>query len=323
MTEGVPERATEKVGWIGLGRMGIPIAGRLIDHGISLVVYNRTRAKAEPLLARGARWAESPRSLAIETGPNIVFTLLTDGRAVRSVLFGRRGVAAGAAPGTLVVDLSTIAPDESRAIAEQLATRGIHFVDAPLGGSTPAAEEGKLLVYAGGDPADVDRVRPLLDRFARRVERIGPVGAGSSMKLVNNLVMVGYVVLAAEALALAQGLNVDRDRALDLLLDGGGQSRILADKRVAFSRREYPTRFSLSLATKDLRLIGRSARSVGGNLPVARELRRVMEEAARAGLGDQDLAAVFERALARFVDRDSASVPMRTAAPNGAGGPTA
>jgi 3-hydroxyisobutyrate dehydrogenase-like beta-hydroxyacid dehydrogenase len=318
MTEAAPAISGSKVGWIGLGRMGVPITGRLIDHGISLVVHNRTVDKAGPLRARGAEWSDSPRALATSVGPGVIFTLLTDGRAVRSVLFGRRGVAAGAAPGTLVVDLSTIAPDESRAIAERLAARGIHFVDAPLGGSTPAAAEGRLLVYAGGDPADVDRVRPLLSVFGRRIERIGPVGAGTSMKLVNNLLTVGYVVLAAEALALAGGLDVDRDRALDLLLDGGGQSQMLAHKRASLSRREYPTQFSLSLADKDLHLIGRAARSVGGSLPVTRELRRVMDEAMRAGLGDQDFAVVFERVLAHFGTPNSSAGSERDAvAPTG------
>jgi len=311
MIEGEPSGAGERVGWIGLGRMGVPIARRLLADHIALVVYNRTPAKAEPVLGQGARWAESPRAVAAAVPAGIIFTLLTDGRAVRSVLFGRRGVAAGAAPGTLIVDLSTIAPAESRAIAERLAARGLRFVDAPLGGSTPAAEEGKLLVYAGGDPADVDRVRPLLGRFARRVERIGPVGAGAAMKLVNNLMIVGHVVLAAEALALAQGLNVDRDLALDLLLDGGGHSRMLADKRPSFSRREYPTRFALSLATKDLGLVARAARSVGGSLPVTREVRRVAREAMRAGLGDQDFAVVFERVLARFGSAEPTRPPAR------------
>jgi 3-hydroxyisobutyrate dehydrogenase-like beta-hydroxyacid dehydrogenase len=297
-------------GLIGLGRMGAPIGRRLLAQGVPLIVHNRTRSKAETLLALGARWAESPRAVGEAASGRVIFTLLTDARAVRAVLLGTHGVAAGAGPGTLVVDLSTIAPDESRAIAARLAAKGLGFVDAPLGGSTPAAEEGRLLVYVGGSEPDVERARPLLMCFARRVAVLGPVGSGTSMKLVNNLLTVGHVTLAAEALALAAGLGIVRDTAIDLLLDGGGQSRMLADKRSEFSRREYPTRFSLALATKDLGLVARTARSVGGSVPIARELRRRNLEAIRAGWGEHDLSAVFERALARFgVDARSGAAP--------------
>jgi 3-hydroxyisobutyrate dehydrogenase-like beta-hydroxyacid dehydrogenase len=288
------------VGLIGLGRMGTPIARRLLDRGIPLVVHNRTRAKAEPLLALGGRWAETPRELGKIVSGGVIFTLVTDAKAVRAVLFGRRGVAATAEPGTLVVDLSTIAPEESRAIAARLSGQGIGFVDAPLGGSTPAATEGRLLIYAGGTAADVDRARPLLETFARRIDHLGPVGAGTSMKLVNNLLTIAHVALAAEALALAGALGLDRERVLDLLLEGGGQSRMLADKRESFSRREYPARFSLSLATKDLGLIDRTARTLGGSVPLAREVRRRAREAVGSGSGEMDLSVLFESALARF-----------------------
>ena len=288
------------VGLIGLGQMGAPIAGRLLDRGFALTVYNRSPAKAAPLIARGARSADSPRAVGAAVGDGVLFTLLTDARAVRTVLFGRRGAAAALLPGAVVADLSTIAPDESRAIAERLSARGVDFVDAPLGGSTDAAAAGELLIYAGGSPPSVDRVRPVLAAFARRIERLGPVGAGASMKLVNNLLSVGYVVLAGEALAFADALGLDRERVLDLLLDGGGNSRMLAAKRTAFGRREYPTRFALALAAKDLGLVQRAARGVGGRSPLLRELRRTAGEAIRAGHGAEDFAAVFEASLARF-----------------------
>lgn len=301
------------VGFVGLGRMGTPIARRLLDRGTPLVVHNRTRAKAEELLVLGARWVDSPAEVARATDGGIVFTLVSDARALERVLFGRGGVAHGARAGTLVVDLSTIAPAESRAVAARLGEKGIDFVDAPLGGSTVAASEGKLLVYAGGSAADVDRARPLLGAFGRRIDHLGPVGAGASMKLVNNLLSISHVALAAEALALAEALGLARERVLDLLLDGGGQSRMLADKREPFSRREYPVRFTLSLAAKDLRLIDGAARAAGGAVPIAREVLRRAREAERAGLGEQDFAALFETALARFA-------AARPAAPSAAPG---
>ncbi|MGB6501240.1 MAG: NAD(P)-dependent oxidoreductase [Thermoplasmata archaeon] len=288
------------VGFIGLGRMGIPIARRLIARGIPLVLHNRTAGKAEELLALGARWADSPAAVARAVDGGVVFTLLTDGRALRSVLFGRRGIARGARPGTLVVDLSTIAPEESRTVAARLAARTIGFVDAPLGGSTAAAAEGKLLVFAGGPASEFERARPLLAAFGRRVEHLGPVGAGTSMKLVNNLLTIAHVALAGEALALAGALGLDRERTIDLLLDGGGQSRMLEGKREAFSRREYPPAFLLALAAKDLGLIEKAARSAGGRVPLAHAVRRAAEQSAAAGRSGQDFSAMFEEAIGRF-----------------------
>ncbi|HTP53657.1 MAG TPA: NAD(P)-dependent oxidoreductase [Thermoplasmata archaeon] len=301
--------AASPVGFVGLGRMGSPIARRLLDRGVPLVVHNRSRPKAEELLALGARWAETPAALAREVDGGVVFTLLTDAKAVRAVLFGRTGLARGARPGTLVVDLSTVAPAESRALAARLVERGIGFVDAPLGGSVAAATGGTLLVYAGGAAADIDRARPLLSIFARRVEALGGVGAGTSMKLVNNLLTVAHVALAAEALALAGGLGLDRERVLDLLLDGGGQSRMLADKREAFSRRDYPARFTLALAAKDLGLIDRTARDVGGSVPLAHALRRWAQAAARSGLAEKDLSALLEASIGRFPAASPAAAP--------------
>ncbi|MCI4364817.1 MAG: NAD(P)-dependent oxidoreductase [Thermoplasmata archaeon] len=305
----LPEHApsgSPPVGFIGLGQMGSPIALRLANQGTSLVVHTRTRASAEAVLAAGARWAETPKEVGRLASGSIVFTSLPDGRAVRSVLFGRNGVAAGARAGTVLVDLSTVAPEESRAWAERLARRGVHFLDIPLGGSTDAAAAGKLLLYVGGDATVLERVRPLLDKFGRRVERLGPVGAGSAMKLVTNLVGLTTVALDSEALALAEGFGLDRKRTIDLLLDGAGHSIMLERKRVEFEERRYPSKFRLPLARKDIALVEKTARAIGASSRLAREARRMMEEAIAAGHGPEDFSVVFEAALAR--NRPAASV---------------
>lgn len=309
--EASPERP---FGFVGLGTMGAPMAARLLSGGLPLVVHNRDRAKADPLLAAGATWAESGRAVGRAATGRAVFVMVTDARAVRSVVLGRRGVAAGAGPGTLVVNLSTIAPDESRTIAERLGRRGLGYLEAPVGGSQDAAERGELIVFAGGDAADVERVRPLLERLGRSVEHLGPVGAGASMKLVNNLVTVTTVAVDAEAIALAEALGLDPSRVVDLLLAGGGGSRMLAAKRDAFVRRDYPPRFKLALAEKDLRLIARAARDAGTRAPLAREARRLADEALRAGLGDQDLAAMYEAARVRRGDRSPSGGSSATSA---------
>jgi 3-hydroxyisobutyrate dehydrogenase len=295
------------VGFIGLGQMGAPIALRLQTHGHPLVLYSRSRAKAEALLVNGARWAETPAAVARATPGGVVFTCLTDGRAVRSVLFGRRGVAAGACPGSLVVDLSTVTPEESRSFAERLSPRGVHFTDIPLGGSVDAASSGQLLLYAGGAAEDLARVQPLLEAFSRRVERLGGVGAGTSMKLVNNLVTLVTLAVDSEALALAEGLGLDRRRVIDLLLDGGWRSVMLERKRTFFEGREYPSQFRLPLARKDLGLMERTARAVGASARLTRETRRLVDEALAAGHGAEDTTAMFEAALARGRTRPAAA----------------
>ena len=279
--------------------MGAPIAERLRAAGYPLVVHNRTREKAESLLATGVPWAFTARDVGRAATGAVVFTALTDARAVEKVLYGRQGLVRGLRPGALVVDLSTIAPAQSRGFAERLLTDGIHFVDAPLGGSVEAARNGRLLAFVGGAAEDVARARPYLERFTRRVEHLGPVGAGSSMKLVNNLLALSYVALAGEALALSDRFGLDRSRVVDLLLDGGGRSALLEQKRLAFEERRYPPQFKLRLAEKDLKLIGRAAHDVGAEVRLAGEVRRLLRESLRAGHGEEDFSAVFEAAILR------------------------
>ena len=294
-----PPPPAPTLGFVGLGMMGQPIADRLRAAGQPLVVYNRTRTKAEPLLAQGARWAFTARDLGREVGVGVVFTIVTDAKALDRLVFGPRGLAAGLGRGALLVDLSTIAPAQSRSFGERLAAKGIHFVDAPVGGSVEAARNGKLVAFVGGSAEDVERARPFLANFARRIEHLGPVGAGTSMKLVNNLLTMTYVAVAAEALTLAEGLGLERRRTLDLLLDGNGYTRLLEQKRIAFEERRYPPQFQLRLADKDLRLIADAAKGAGREARIAREAQRMVHEGVRAGRGAEDFSAVFESALVR------------------------
>jgi len=291
--------APPTVGFVGLGMMGARMAARLARAGIPLVVTNRTEAKAAPVRAAGARWATRPRDVGKAVGRGVVFTMLTDGPAVERALFGRSGLAGGLLPGSLVIDLSTVRPDESRAFAERLAKIGIHFLDAPVGGSIDAAEGGTVLFYVGGDPAHVERARPLLAHLGHELHHVGPVGQGSAMKLVNNLLTIGHIALLAEALAFGERLGLDRPRMLELLARGGGRSIMLERKRTQLLERRYEAQFRLALARKDLGLIERSGREAGAPTPVTREVRRLLDEALRDGHGEEDFSVVLEAALAR------------------------
>ncbi|MCI4351767.1 MAG: NAD(P)-dependent oxidoreductase [Thermoplasmata archaeon] len=287
------------VGFIGLGRMGFRLAQNLVRFHVPVIAYNRTQAKVEPLVAQGARWVASPKDLARSVSNGVIFLMLTDGKAVQKVLFGRGGLSRAAAPGTLVVDLSTVDPEESRTFAARLGERGLHYIDAPVGGSIDMAAQGEVTFFVGGDEQDVARARPLLLRMGRAVEHVGPVGAGTSMKLVNNLLTIGYTVLATEALALADSLHLERGRVLDLLLAGGGRSAMLERKSAAFRAGQYPPQFTTALARKDLRLAEKASTREGRPLKMSREARKLLDEAIAQGRSEDDFSSVLEATLAR------------------------
>jgi len=290
--------------------MGSRMASRLARAGIPVVVTNRSASKTASVVAAGARAVARPRDVGKAVGSGVVFTMLSDARAFDAAVFGRSGLAGGLLAGSLVVDLSTVRPEESRGFAERLAKHGIHFVDAPVGGSIDAAESGSLIFYVGGDPAHVERVRPLLGHLGHELHHLGPVGQGSAMKLVNNLLTLGNLALLAEALAFGERLGVDRPKLLELLGRGGGRSVMLERKRSQLLDRRYEPQFRLALARKDLLLVERSGRTVQASTRLGREVRRLLDEAIRDGHAEEDFSVILEAALARGGPRPpAASVP--------------
>jgi 3-hydroxyisobutyrate dehydrogenase-like beta-hydroxyacid dehydrogenase len=284
----------EAVGFVGLGRMGAPIAGRLLASGYRLYVTSRTREKAAPLVDAGATWCENPKEVAENVGMGLLFLMLPEAKDTGRVLSGRSGVLRRASAGLLVLDLSTSAPEECRAHAALLAERSVLYADCPVGGSVDAAEKGTLTVFAGGGPAELDRAEPALRTFAAQVERMGAVGSGAAMKLTNNLLTTGQLVLLGEALALGESMGLPRERLLSVLQSGGGRSALFEAKRPMLEAGEYPARFRLTLARKDAKLIERAAKRNGLDLLLAPAARRAYDRAVDAGLGEADFAAVVE-----------------------------
>jgi 3-hydroxyisobutyrate dehydrogenase-like beta-hydroxyacid dehydrogenase len=303
------------VGFAGLGHMGTAMALRLSTSGLPVVAYDRTQAKAEALVGSGARWVAKPRDLAKSIGKGVTFVMVTDGKAVQSVLFGRSGYAKAAPSGALVVNTSTIDPDDSRSLAARLGERGIHYVDAPVSGSVDQVLRGELVFFVGGEEPDVARARPLLERLGRKVEHMGSVGAGNSTKLVNNALMVGIAALSAEALALADGFRLDRARVVQVLQEGGAQSVVLERKAENFVARKYPAQFMTTLAHKDLKLAEKDAAREGRSLKMTREARKLLDEAIAQGHAKDDYSSVFEAALARA--RSAGPHPITPVTPPG------
>lgn len=241
-----------KLAFLGLGYMGSRMAARLLDAGYPLTVWNRDAAKTGPLTARGAAAADSPRAAA--QGADIVIAMLASDEAVQSVVLGSEGALAGARPGTLLIEMSTISPDTARAEAAEAAAQGVAMIDAPVAGSTPQAEEGSLIVFAGGEEAVFERCRPVLAAMSKAAHYMGPSGAGATMKLINNTLLGVGLQAIAEAATLGQKAGLDRDHLLDVL----GQTTVVAPAHKGKLKNaqtgEYAANFPLRLMHKDFGL---------------------------------------------------------------------
>jgi len=220
---GAHQPQAEKLGYLGLGLMGLPMSRRLLNAGHDVAVWNRSAAKAAPLAEAGARLANSPRDVAATA--SIIFMCVTDAHAVEDVVFGKEGFAAAPGGGKLVVDFSSIHPDAARAIAARLKTaNGMAWIDAPVSGGTKGAEEGTLAVMAGGDAADIERVRPYVLAMARRLTHMGPTGAGQTAKLCNQVIVGCAMAVLAEATRLASNAGIDAGRLPEALAGGFADS---------------------------------------------------------------------------------------------------
>jgi 3-hydroxyisobutyrate dehydrogenase-like beta-hydroxyacid dehydrogenase len=276
------------VAFLGLGLMGEPMARRLLDAGHELVVWNRSAGRADALAGAGAEVAATPRAAA--TGAEVVVTMLADPTALVAVTEGPDGVAAGVEAGGTVLEMSTVGPAAVHRLRAAL-PGGVALVDAPVLGSTPQAADGSLQIFVGGDPADVERCLPLLGTFGSPTH-VGPLGAGAAAKLVVNSTLGGTLALLGEALALADGLGLDQATALDVLARSPLGSQV-ERRRPALESGDFPLRFRLRLASKDLDLVEAAAADASVDLRVAPAARSWFDAATDDGWGDEDYSAVL------------------------------
>jgi 3-hydroxyisobutyrate dehydrogenase-like beta-hydroxyacid dehydrogenase len=277
------------VAFLGLGIMGSRMAANLRAAGHDLVVWNRTREKAE---AFGGSVAATPAEAAANA--EVVITMVVDGPQVRSVLLGEDGAAQGAREGTLVVDMSTIGPTSARAIGEDLGARGLRFVDAPVTGSSPKAEAGTLTIMAGGDAADVERARPLFEAMGETIVHAGDVGQGQMVKLVNNALAAANAVALGQALLAAKGTGADLDALVAVMGAGSAGSAMLDLKAGPMRAHDYATLFKTEHMLKDVRLCLEATEAAGVPFPAAATAREVLTATVGRGHGDDDFAAVIE-----------------------------
>lgn len=283
-----------RIAWLGLGSMGTPMARRILLAGLPLTVWNRNPERVLPLAAEGASSAPTPRQAA--SSADVVATMLADPAAMDAVASGPDGLVAGLSPGSVWLDFSTVAPADSRRYASQAHGRGASFCDVPVAGSVPQAVEGSLVVFAGGDDRALADARPVLDAVSRLVERFGPVGQGSAMKLVNNLAFLSGLVGFAEALALAERTGIGAERAAGFLLGSPLVAPYLSVKYDFVAGPAEPAHFSIALAEKDLRL---AVETAGRTLPGAEALHAVLQAAKAAGFAGADVGHALTFVLGR------------------------
>ena len=288
-----------RVGIIGLGIMGAPMARNLLRAGHPLTVYTRTRARAAGLLADGAAWADSPAALAAAV--DAVVTMLPDTPAVEAVMAGPDGVLAGARAELLAIDMSTIDPAAARALAERAAETGVALLDAPVSGGEQGAIAGTLSIMVGGAAAAFDRAGPLFAALGKRVTYMGGPGQGQMTKLVNQVVGAGTLAAVAEGVLLAAGAGLDPAAVVEAVGGGAAASWMLAEQAPRMQRRDFAPGFMVRLQQKDLRLALASAERLGVPLPltaVVQLLFTAVEARGGGELGTQAILTALE-ALAK------------------------
>jgi len=276
-----------RIGFLGLGEMGTPMASRLLRAGHDVVVWNRSAERIAPLAREGAGVASSPAQAA--AGVDFVITMLATPEALEQVLFGTAGLAPALSPGQILIDMSTVGLDEVRSVAARL-PKGSSLVDAPVRGSVPLATSGHLEVFVGAIDENYERVRPILEALGT-VRHTGGPGSGAAMKLVANLALGAAIVTLGEALSLGESLELKRDTLLDVLSDSP-IGPIVKAKRVNVESGQFAPSFKLRHAAKDLRLVTEAAAARGRELKQARANRDWFDEAAERGAADFDFSAV-------------------------------
>ena len=279
-----------KVAFVGLGTMGQPMAKNVAKKGHALSVFNRTPEKALPLKEAGASLAASPKEAAM--GAEAVVLMLTGPEAVDQVLDGPQGVLAGLESGKTIVNMSTVPPSYSRRLFERLKSRSIVVLDAPVYGSKKPAEEGALVILAGGPQAKVKEMEPLLLSMGKKVVYCGETGQGSSMKMVVNLLLGIMATGLAEAVNLGQKCGLSTETVLETMLSGPTQCPLFEFKKPMLISDNYGAQFALKHMAKDLRFILQTADETGAAVPAGHVVFQLYRAAVGRGLSDKDYAAV-------------------------------
>jgi 3-hydroxyisobutyrate dehydrogenase len=281
-----------RVGFVGLGIMGRPMAKNLLKAGFEVTAYNRSPGPREELAEAGADVVTTPREAA--AGAEAVITNVTDSPDVEAVILGPDGIVEGAAPGTIVIDMSTISPAVTRQIGAVLAERGVKMLDAPVSGGDQGAIAGTLAIMIGGDAADVEKARPLFEAMGQRITHCGPLGAGQTVKLANQVAITGALLGVCEALTFAQKNGVDPAVVIEAISAGAAGSWQLSNLGPRMLKRDFAPGFKVGLMRKDLRLAIESAQQQDASLPGVALVAQLFAGVAAAGLDEEGTQALLK-----------------------------
>jgi 2-hydroxy-3-oxopropionate reductase len=281
-----------KVGFIGLGAMGRPMALHLLEAGHELLVYARRAEAAQPLVDAGATRRATPAEVAAAS--EVVFTMVTTGADVEAVALGEGGIIHGARAGAVLVDMGTIPPDTARRIAARLAERGIEAIDAPVSGGEVGARNATLAIMAGGKAEVLARVRPLLEKLGRTLVHVGPSGAGQVAKACNQMIMVSCIEALAEAMLLAKRSGADPEKVRQALAGGSAGSRVLEVFGAKMTARDFKAGVEARLHHKDFGILLNEAVSLGAPLPVAAQVWQQLNALMAQGRGREDTSVLLK-----------------------------
>jgi 3-hydroxyisobutyrate dehydrogenase len=287
----------KQIGFIGLGIMGAPMARNLIKAGFEVTVYNRTASKAEKLAADGARKAESIRSLAQKC--TIIITMVTDTPDVEEVVLGEHGLFTGIQPESVVIDMSTISPEATRKIARTLENKGVYMLDAPVSGGEQGAISGTLSIMVGGEASIFNRCRPVFEALGKNILHIGTNGMGQTVKLMNQILVVGNLNAVVEALAFAHGQGIDLLKAIEAVNNGAAGSWQLSNLGPRIVARDFRPGFMIDLLQKDLKLVTEASAAMNLPLPVTGLIHQMFYSLQASGEGKNGTQALI-KALERL-----------------------
>ena len=283
-------RCDLRVGMIGLGALGLPMAANLKRADLPLRVHTRSRRPEHDPSLQGSIACATPAEAA--EGVDVLLVCVSDNAAVEAVLFGANGASGQLAAGSVVVDCSTIAPATAEAMAKRLAERNVHYIDAPVTGGTEGAKAGTLTVLCGGDTIVLEQARPLLEVIGGSIHHFGPVGSGQQVKAVNQVLVAGSYAAVAEAIALGQHLRLPMEQVVAALLGGAAGSWALQHRSAAMLADQYPLGFKLSLHHKDLKIALDAAKEQQLELPITQLVLEQESELMQQGLGNSDVSAL-------------------------------
>jgi 3-hydroxyisobutyrate dehydrogenase-like beta-hydroxyacid dehydrogenase len=281
----------QRMGFIGIGLMGSQMSRKILEAKYPLTVWNRRKEKAGALITAGAKWADSPKAVA--QASDVVITMVTDSAASEEVICGKNGVLEGAHSGLVLIDMGSIAPEMSRSIAERARAKGIPMLDAPVTGNPKVASEGKLGIMVGGPQETFDACLPIFEKMGAKIIHVGENGKGTTLKLINNLIMGVAIEAVAEALVLAAKAGIDPRKVLEITSVGGARTGAMETRGPRMIQHDFTPHFSISNMHKDLSGALKLAEEAGVSLPATSIAREILRAAKSQGKGDLDSCSVI------------------------------